>query len=93
MALERGSEQPDLSLPEDYKRDHPQEHPEQWGWHGEFGRWTRVAGWFVALVLVLMMTSTHYNDQGTLFLGLSAGVIVLGLLRDRQQRKNAWRSK
>jgi uncharacterized membrane protein len=92
VALEPGSEQSDLALPDDYKHDHPNEHPEDWGWHGEFGKWTRVAGWFVALVFVLMMTSTHYNKQGTLFLGLSALGIVIGLLYDRQKRKNSWRS-
>ena len=92
MALEPGSEQQDLSLPDDYRHDHPEEHPEMWGWHGEFGRWTRVAGWFVAIVLVLMATSTHYNEQGTLFLGLTAAGVLIGLLWDRQKRKNAWRS-
>ncbi len=91
MALEPHSEQPDLSLPDDYHADHPNEHPEDWGWHGEWGRWTTVAGWVVAAILLLMMTATHYNGQGTLFLGLTAGAIVVGLLYDRQRRKNAWR--
>ena len=91
MALKPGSEEPDLALPDDYKHDHPTEHPEDWGWHGEFGRWTIVAGWFVAIVLVLMMTSTHYNLQGALFLGISAGLLVIGLVWARQKRKNSWR--
>ncbi len=65
--------------------------PEDWGWHGEFGKTTAFLGWFTAIVLVLMMTSTHYNGQGTLFLGLSAAVIVAGLLYERRRRRNAWR--
>jgi hypothetical protein len=91
VALNAHSEEPDLSLPDDYKHDHPDEHPTDWGWHGEWGRAARVAGWIVAIILLLMMTATHYNGQGTLFLGLSAGAIVALLIWDRQRRKNAWR--
>jgi hypothetical protein len=91
VALNAHSEQPDLSLPEDYRAHHPDEHPTDWGWHGEWGRAARVAGWVVAIVLVLMATATHYNGQGTLFLGLSAALLVVMLLWDRRRRKNAWR--
>jgi hypothetical protein len=38
-----------------------------------------------------MITATHYNKQGTLFLGLFAAVIVVALLYDRHRRKNSWR--
>ena len=91
MALNAHSEQPDLSLPDDYKADHPNEHPTDWGWHGEWGRAARVGGWLVAVVLVLMTTATHYNGMGTLWLLLSAGGIVLMLIWDIQRRRNAWR--
>ncbi len=91
MALNAHSEQPDLSLPDDYKADHPNEHPTDWGWHGEWGRAARVGGWLVAIVLVLMTTATHYNGMGTLWLLLSAGGIVLMLIWDIQRRRNAWR--
>ena len=91
MALNAHSEQPDLSLPDDYKHDHADEHPTDWGWHGEWGRAARVGGWVVLIILLLMITATHYNDQGTLFLSLTAGFIFLSLLWDRHRRKNAWR--
>ena len=91
MALGPHSEPQDLSLPEDYKHDHPDEHPTDWGWHGEWGRAARVAGWIVAAILLLMITATHYNDQGTLWLSIFAGGIIVGLIADRQRRKNAWR--
>ena len=80
MPLDPHSETPDLTLPDDYKHDHPTEHPEDWGWHGEWGKTSRIGGWIVAIILVVMMTATHYNRQGTLFLGLSAGLLVLALL-------------
>ena len=92
MALNANSEQPDLSLPADYKAHHPDEHPTDWGWHGEWGRAARVGGWIVTVILLLMITATHYNHQGTLFLGLFAGGLIVALIWDRQRRKNAWRS-
>ncbi len=91
MALNPHSEKPDLALPEDYKHDHPDEHPEDWGWHGEWGRASRVGGWVVAIILVLMITTTHYNGQGTLSLGIGAALLIVVLLWDRHRRKNAWR--
>lgn len=91
MALDPHSEQRDLSLPDDYKHDHPDEHPEMWGWHGEWGRGARGAGWVVAAILLLMITATHYNGMGTLFLSIFAAAIVVSLLWDRHRRKNAWR--
>jgi hypothetical protein len=91
VALDPHSEPPDLSLPEDYKVDHPDEHPTDWGWHGEWGRAGRIAGWVVAAILLLMTTATHYNGMGTLWLGLIAGGMVVVLIADIQRRKNAWR--
>ncbi|MDQ2797279.1 MAG: DUF2631 domain-containing protein [Actinomycetota bacterium] len=91
MALNPHSEQPDLALPEDYKHDHPNEHPEDWGWHGEWGRASRIGGWVSAILLMLMATSTHYNGQGTLFLSIIAALLIIVLVRDRQRRKNSWR--
>jgi hypothetical protein len=84
-------EEPDVSVPAEYRADHPDEHPEDWGWHGEFGKWADVAGWVVVVILLLMMTATHYNRQGTLFLGLTAGALAVGLVLDHYRRRNAWR--
>ena len=64
MALKPGSEPPDTGAPEDYVHDHPREHPSDWGWHGEWGRWARVAGWVCVIILLLMITATHYNGAG-----------------------------
>jgi hypothetical protein len=91
VALKPGSEKADLTLPEDYQHDHPTEHPEDWGWHGEWGRASRVGGWVVIVILLVMMTSTHYNLQGALFLGLMAIGLFVVLLWDRNRRKNSWR--
>ena len=91
MALNPNSEQQDINLPDDYKQDHPDEHPGQWGWHGEWGRTSRVGGFIVIAILLLMITATHYNGQGTLWLTIFAVAVFLGLLWDHHRRKNAWR--
>jgi len=92
VALNANSEPPDLSLPADYHAHHPDEHPTDWGWHGEWGRAARVAGWVVAAIMLVMITATHYNGQGTLFLSLTAAGLIVGLIWDRHRRKNSWRS-
>jgi hypothetical protein len=91
VALNAHSEQPDLSLPDDYKAHHPDEHPTDWGWHGEWGRAARIGGWVVAIILLLMITATHYNLEGALSLGLGAALLIVMLMWDRHARKNAWR--
>lgn len=70
---------------------HTTERPEDWGWHAEFPKLAQLGGWVSVIILLLMMTATHYNQQGTLFLGLVAGVLVVGIFWDRRRRKNAWR--
>lgn len=91
MALNPKSEEHDLGSPPDYAADHPDEHPEDWGWHGEWGRASRIAGWFVAILLIVMTTATHYNSSGAIWLALFAVLLVVVLIWDIQRRKNAWR--
>jgi hypothetical protein len=91
MALDAHSEQPDLSLPDDYKANHADEHPTDWGWHGEWGRAARVGGWVVAIILLLMITATHYNHSGSGWLIIFAAGLILTLVWDVQRRKHSWR--
>ncbi len=91
MALDPHSEQPDLSSPPDYAAHHPEEQPTDWGWHGEWGRGGRIIGWVVTVILLLMITTTHYNGAGTFALVAFALLLAASLLWDVQRRKNAWR--
>jgi hypothetical protein len=91
VALNAHSEEPDLGAPEDYHADHPDEHPTDWGWHAEWGRVSRIAGYVVCAILLLMITATHYNDSGTGWLVGSTAVLVVMLIWDGQRRKNSWR--
>ncbi len=67
------------------------EKPSDWGWHGEFGRSARVAGWVVLLILLVMMTATMYNHSGSMWLIISAATLLVILLWDVQRRKHSWK--
>lgn len=69
--------------------DHEQ--PSDWGWHGEFGKWARVAGWIVMLILLVMCTATMYNHSGPMWLIIIAAGLFVMLLWDIQRRKYSWR--
>lgn len=91
MALRPGSEEQDLGSPDDYRDHHPHEHPSDWGWHGEWGRVSRIAGYVVAAILLLLITSTSYNFSGAAWLIGFAAAIVVALIWDAYRRKNSWR--
>ncbi len=91
MALKPGSEAPNTGSPEDYAHDHPTEHPSEWGWHATMGGPGRVAGWIVAVALLRMLTTTHYNGAGAVAL-ITFTVILVGLLIwDIGRRRTSWR--
>lgn len=77
--------------PADYEHSHPAESPEDWGWHGEFGRWARIGGWLSAVLLILMATATHYNKAGQVALFAFAAILVVALIRDAATRRTSWR--
>lgn len=91
MALKPGSEQPNTGAPEEYTEHHPTEHPSDWGWHGEWGRTARVSGWVVVVILLVMITATHYNGTGTLSLIIVAGFVLTALVWDINRRRKSWR--
>jgi hypothetical protein len=70
---------------------HRHEQPSDWGWHADFGRPARIAGWITVVLLLLMTTSTHYNGAGAFALIFTAALLVVGLLWDINRRRTAWR--
>jgi len=68
------------------------ERPDDWGWHGEFGRWARVGGWLCVGLLVALVFTNHDNESGTVWLSGFAALLVVLLVHDWYRRKNAWRS-
>jgi hypothetical protein len=75
---------------------HPVEHerPEDWGWHGETGKWGRVGAWIAILILLSFIVGrNHIGHVEDVWVIAIAVVMVLILLWDMRRRKNAWRSR
>ena len=75
---------------------HPVEHesPEDWGWHGETGKFGRIGAWFAVIVLLLYTVGrNHQGHVEDLWIYGIALVMVIILLWDIRRRKNAWRSR
>jgi len=68
------------------------ERPEDWGWHHEFTAGRQIAGWFTVVVLVLLLTSTHYNKAGQLATVLTIAAVMGGLIFDLKTRRTKWRT-
>lgn len=68
------------------------ERPEDWGWHHEFTLARQIAGWFSIVVLILLMTSTHYNLAGQTFTVATVLALAAGLIADLRRRRTLYRS-
>jgi hypothetical protein len=74
---------------------HPVEHerPEEWGWHGEMGKWGRRLAIIPIVFLVAMVFGNHRGKLEDIWLIGFAALMVLLLVVDARRRKNAWRSR
>ena len=68
------------------------ERPEDWGWHGETGKWGRIGGWIAVVVTLTYLIGNHEGRTEDLWVAGTALLMVVILLWDRSRRKNAWRS-
>ena len=75
--------------------EHPVEHerPEEWGWHGEMGKWGRRLAVLPILVILAYLVGNHEGRMEDIWLIAIAALMVLILVWDRFRRKNAWRSR
>jgi hypothetical protein len=75
--------------------EHPVEHerPEDWGWHGETGRWGRIGGWLTVLAVLAYLFGNHRGRVEDLWIVGIAALMVIILVADIFRRKNAWRSR
>jgi hypothetical protein len=69
------------------------ERPEDWGWHGETGKWGRIGGWIAVLVTLTFLIGNHEGKVEDLWILGIVLVMVIVLIRDSRHRKNAWRSR
>ena len=68
------------------------ERPEDWGWHGESGKTSRILGIVMIVALLVMIKGNHTGHIEDLWLIGSAAAILVSLIWDARRRKNAWRS-
>jgi hypothetical protein len=69
------------------------ERPEDWGWHGETGRFGRIGGWLTVLIVLAFLVGNHRGRVEDVWILGIAVVMVIILVADIFRRKNAWRSK
>jgi hypothetical protein len=69
------------------------ERPEEWGWHGEMGKWGRRLTIIPIVFLVAMVFGNHQGKLEDFWLVGIALFLVLLLVVDARRRRNAWRSR
>ena len=69
------------------------ERPEEWGWHGETGKWGRIGGVIATLFMLAYLYGNHEGRIEDIWVASIAAVMILILLLDWRRRRNAWRAK
>ena len=67
------------------------ESPEDWGWHGETGKWGQIGGWIATFALLTFLIGNHEGRVEDLWLLGIALLMALVLVRDIRRKKTAWR--
>jgi hypothetical protein len=75
--------------------EHPVEHerPQEWGWHGEMGKWGRRLTLIPIVVILAYLVGNHEGRIEDIWLLCIAALMVVALIADARRRKNAWRSR
>lgn len=71
----------------------PHEEPSaEWGWHGTFPRAREIAGWFVAIVFIIMaFVGNHVAQTERLWLLGIAALMIIVLVGTRVRQRTSWR--
>ncbi len=69
------------------------ERPEDWGWHGETGKWGRVGAVIATVFMLAYLFGNHEGRIEDIWVVFIAAVMILILLLDWRRRRNAWRAK
>jgi hypothetical protein len=69
------------------------ERPEQWGWHGEMGKWGRRLVILPIIALIAYQFGNHRGHVETIWLGAITLLLIIMVFADVRRRKNAWRAK
>jgi Protein of unknown function (DUF2631) len=63
----------------------------EWGWHGTLPKGTRLAGWFVVLVLFGMLIGNQVGHVEDFYLVIAGVVVAFLLLLSTRKRRRARR--
>ncbi len=74
-----------------HARDPFEEPSVEWGWHGTFPRASRIGGWAIAAILLIMLIGNHRGHVEDLWLIGLAALVVIALVWDAVRRRTAWR--
>lgn len=69
------------------------ERPEDWGWHGETGKWGRITSWIAILFLAAYLVGNHEGRIEDLWVAGLVVLLVLLKVYDWFRRRNAWRAQ
>ena len=69
------------------------ERPEDWGWHGETGKWGRIGGIAATLFVLAYLFGNHEGRIEDIWVVAIAALVVLVLVLDWRRRRYAWRAK
>src|SRR3712207_4152283 len=69
------------------------ERTEDWGWHGETGRWGRIAAVIATLFMLAYLFGNHGGRIEELWVVACAGLMMLARLAGCRRRRSAWRAK
>ena len=67
------------------------ERPEDWGWHMEMGKVSRIAAGVVAAMLLILNIGNQTRHLENVYLTVLAIILILILVWDHYRRKNSWR--
>lgn len=63
----------------------------EWGWHGDFPRAGRIAGWITVVVLLTQLIGPHEGRVENLWVIGIAAVLAYYLVRNTVRARRAWR--
>lgn len=88
---EQQSVHPSLEKAIEESRVDPADEPSVgWGWHGQATNTFRIAGWFFAAFLLLMIFNNIETATAIIYLCVSAAIVIGFLLADLYTRHNRW---
>lgn len=63
----------------------------EWGWHGDFPRGKKIAGWVSVAIMLVMLIGNHVGRTEDIWLIGLAVLMAAGLVYGSITARNSWR--